>query len=59
MWRRRCSAAAWRHRRRSPGIRHRVKLPIIPIPPGAKPFELSGERLLELEMEAEGGNPGA
>jgi plasmid stability protein len=42
-----------------PGVRHRVKLPIIPAPAGAKPFELSGERLLELEMEAEAGNPGA
>jgi len=42
-----------------PGVRHRVKLPIIPAPAGAKPFELSGERLLELEMEAEGGNPDA
>jgi hypothetical protein len=41
----------------SPGSRHRVKLPIVPRPAGAKPFELSGERLLELEMEA--GNPGA
>ncbi len=43
----------------NPGVRHRVKLPIIPAPAGAKPFELSGERLLELEMEAEGGNPSA
>lgn len=43
----------------SPGVRHRVKLPIIPAPAGARPFELSGERLLELEMEAAGGNPGA
>jgi len=43
----------------SPGVRHRVKLPIIPAPEGAKPFELSGERLLELEMEAEVGNLGA
>ena len=43
----------------SPGAHYRVKLPIIPAPRGAKPFELSGERLLELEMEAEVGNPGA
>ena len=43
----------------TPGIRHRVKLPIIPAPAGAKPFDLSGERLLELEMEAaEGGHNG-
>ena len=41
----------------SPGVHHRVKLPIIPAPTGATPFELSGERLLELEMEAEVGNP--
>ena len=34
-------------------IRQRVKLPIIPCPPGAKPFELSGDRLLELATEAE------
>ena len=40
-----------------PGSRHRVKLPIIPAPGGAKSFDLSGERLLELEMEAaEGGH---
>jgi len=39
----------------SPGVRHRLKLPIIPTPTGAKPFELSGERLLKLEA----GNPGA
>lgn len=42
-----------------PGVRQRVKLPIIPASPGAKPFELSGERLLELETEAERGNPDA
>jgi hypothetical protein len=36
-----------------------VKLPIVPAPAGAKPFKLSGKRLLELEQEAEGGNPGA
>ncbi len=41
------------------GVRQRVKLPIIPAPAGAKPFELSGDRLLELEMDAEGGNPAA
>lgn len=38
-----------------PGVRHRIKLPLIPSPAGAKPFELSGERLLELEMEIDGG----
>lgn len=52
----------------APGERHRVKLPIVPAPAGAKPFKLSGKRLLELELErgaegggrrAEGGNPGA
>lgn len=39
----------------SPGGRHRVKLPIIAAPAGAKPFEISGECLLELRLEAEGG----
>jgi len=34
------------------GTRRRVKLPLIPAPADAKPFELSGERLLELEAEA-------
>lgn len=34
-------------------VRHRIDLPLIPAPHGAKPFELSGERLLELEMESE------
>ena len=38
---------------RGPGIRHRVSLPIIPAPTGAKPFDLSGHRLLALEMEAD------
>ncbi len=38
---------------RVPGERHRVSLPLIPSPPGAKPFDLSGARLLELESEAE------
>ena len=42
-----------------PGGRHRVKLPLIPAPVGAAPFAISGERLLELETEAEMGNPGA
>lgn len=37
----------------TPGDRRRVKLPIVPSPSGAKPFNLSGERLLELEIEAE------
>ncbi len=40
-----------------PGERRRVKLPVVPAPAGTKPFDLSGERLLELEREAE--NPGA
>jgi len=44
---------------REPGERHRVKLPIIPAPADAKPFALSGERLLELEMKAQGGDAGA
>lgn len=35
------------------GNRNRISLPIIPAPPGAPAFELSGERLLELESEAE------
>lgn len=42
-----------------PGGRHRVKLPLIPAPAGAKSFEISGERLLELEMEAERKGSGA
>jgi len=36
-------------------LRHRVRLPIFPQPLGAPGFELSGERLHELEMEAEMG----
>jgi len=32
--------------------RRRIDLPLIPAPPGAKPFELSGERLLKLVSEA-------
>ena len=40
-----------------PSERHRVKLPFVPAPVGAPRFELSGERLLELETEAE--TPGA
>ena len=44
---------------RGPGERHRVKLPIIPAPAGSKLFEISGERLLELEMEAEERKTGA
>lgn len=39
------------------GTRHRVKLPIIPSPPGAKSFELTGDRLLELATEAERSHP--
>ncbi len=38
---------------RGPGARLRVKLPIIPAPAGSKPFELSGDRLLKLESDAE------
>jgi len=41
-----------------PDGRQRVKLPIIPAPAGSKPFEVSGEGLLELEREAEQGNAG-
>lgn len=41
------------------GERRRVSLPIIPTPAGAKPFDLSGDRFLELEMEAESANPGS
>ena len=37
-----------------PRERRRVSLPIVPAPAGAKAFELSGDRLLELELEAEG-----
>lgn len=33
------------------GTRRRIDLPLIPAPPGAEPFELSGETLLELETE--------
>ena len=40
-----------------PGVRHRVKLPLVPRPPGAKSFDLSGKRLLVLEMEVEQANP--
>ncbi len=32
--------------------RHRVKLPLVPMPEGATPFELSGMRLFDLETEA-------
>ncbi len=32
--------------------KRRVALPIIPAPAGARPFDLSGERLLELETES-------
>lgn len=44
---------------RDTGGRHRIKLPIIPAPAGAKPFDLGGKRLLELETQAEGLNAGA
>ncbi len=33
--------------------RHRVKLPLIKAEPGARPFELTGERIHDLEMESE------
>lgn len=33
--------------------RHRVKLPIVVAPPGVAKFELTGERIHELEMETE------
>ncbi|MES2997252.1 MAG: hypothetical protein V4733_10625 [Verrucomicrobiota bacterium] len=36
-----------------PGRRHRVKLPLIPAAENTSTFDLGGERLLELEMEAE------
>lgn len=39
------------------GERRRVSLPIIPTPAGGRPFDLTGERLLELEMEAEARSP--
>ncbi len=32
--------------------RPRVSLPLIPAPPGSVPFDLSGGRLLDLEIEA-------
>ena len=35
------------------GRRRRVALPILPAPAGAVPFDLSGDRLLELELAAE------
>ena len=44
---------------RAPGERHRVKLPIVPAAAGAKPFKLSGRRLLDLEREAERRDRGA
>lgn len=37
--------------------RHRVTLPIIAVPDGARPFKLSGKRLHELEVEAEQEGP--
>gem|GEM_PF-543917 len=37
---------------RSSRERNRISLPIVSSPAGAVPFELSGDRLLELEMEA-------
>lgn len=33
--------------------RHRVKLPLIKAEPGARTFELTGERIHELELESE------
>jgi hypothetical protein len=41
--------------RSSPGRRRRVPLPIVPAEPGAIPFDLTGDRLLELEQAAEEG----
>lgn len=41
---------------RSSGERHRVRLPIIPAPANARRFELTGERLMHLETEAERAN---
>lgn len=38
-----------------PHPRRRVSLPIIPAPAGAEPFDLTGDRMHELEMEAEQG----
>jgi len=38
---------------RPSGRRRRVELPIIPAPSGAVAFDLSGDRLLELEQAAE------
>lgn len=40
-------------------VRHRVKLPLIPMPPGGKPFDLSGDQLLQLEAQASAGIPDA
>ncbi len=40
----------------NPSKRQRVKLPLIPAPANASPFDLSGERLMELELEAEHSN---
>jgi len=34
-------------------VRHRVKLPLIKAEPGALSFELTGQRIHELEMESE------
>ena len=39
-----------------PSKHQRVKLPLIPEPNNNVSFELSGERLLELELEAENNN---
>lgn len=40
-----------------PQKRYRVPLPLIPAPAGSRTFDLSGDRLLELEMEASKPNP--
>jgi len=37
---------------RSPQKRYRVPLPLITAPAGSRTFDLSGDRLLELEIEA-------
>ncbi len=41
----------------TPVERRRIPLPLVPAPAGARPFTLSGERLLELEGEAESFGP--
>lgn len=38
---------------RPPAKRRRVTLPILPAPPGARPFDLTGEDVHRMEMESE------